>query len=118
MERTEKARKMTCELPCMSYMALYIISMHIVNSNSRSSSSNHWKLNLSAGKVEATKEQVDTEEEKVLSILTASRVVKNGEWTVEGTDKVCSTKTSCKNDTTDLESGSVEWYVNVATGRF
>ena len=94
----------------MSYMALYIISMHIVNSNSRSSSSNHWKLNLAAGKVEATKEQVDTEEEKVMSILTASRVVKNGEWTVESTDELCNSKTPCENDT-GTSFDSTERYV-------
>ncbi|XP_070206796.1 uncharacterized protein [Littorina saxatilis] len=87
---------MTCELPCMSYMALYIISMHIVNSNSRSSSSNHWKLNVSAGKVEPTTEQVDTEEEKVMSILTANRVVKNGEWTVEMSSTASNSKKSCE----------------------
>ena len=94
---------MTCELPCMSYMALYIISMHIVNSNSRSSS-NHWKLNLSAGKVEPTKDQVDSEDEKVMAILTSSRVVKNGEWTVESTDKLCDSKPSCKNNSAPLET--------------
>lgn len=93
---------MTCELPCMSYMALYIISMHIVNSNSRSSS-NHWKLNLSAGRVEPSKEQVDTEEEKVLSILTSSRVVKNGVWTVESTDKVSDLDSVRKSNDTETQ---------------
>lgn len=39
---------MAGEMPCSSYMALYIISMHIVSSANRSS--NHWKLNLSSGK--------------------------------------------------------------------
>ncbi|KAH3780038.1 hypothetical protein DPMN_157848 [Dreissena polymorpha] len=43
---------MSYELPCMSYMAMYIISVHIVSSNSRSSlSANHWRLNLDVGKV-------------------------------------------------------------------
>ncbi|RUS83923.1 hypothetical protein EGW08_008337, partial [Elysia chlorotica] len=49
---------MACDLPCMSYMALYVISMHLVNSSSRSgasTSSQHWKLNVSAGKVEPAK---------------------------------------------------------------
>ncbi|XP_012945535.1 uncharacterized protein LOC101854218 [Aplysia californica] len=51
---------MACDMPCMSYMALYVISMHIVNSNSRSSSSStHWKLNLSAGKVEQASAETD-----------------------------------------------------------
>ncbi|GFO26618.1 tetratricopeptide repeat protein 17-like [Plakobranchus ocellatus] len=47
---------MVCDMPCMSYMALYVISMHLVNSSSRSgTSSQHWKLNVSAGKVEPAK---------------------------------------------------------------
>lgn len=50
-------------MPCMSYMALYVISMHLVNSSSRSgasTSSQHWKLNVSAGKVEPAKASPDT----------------------------------------------------------
>lgn len=79
---------MTCEqLPCMSYMALYFISMHIVNSNSRSSS-NHWKLNMADGKVEPnTDPQVDADDDKVImSILTTTRVIINGHWTVESSE--------------------------------
>lgn len=104
MGAARKPGRMTCELPCMSYMALYIISMHIVNSNSRSSS-NHWKLNLSAGRVEPADDQLDNEDEKVLSILTASKVVKDGEWTVEGSAQMSGSKTSCiSNNTIDAET--------------
>ena len=102
---------MTCELPCVSYMALYIISMHIVNSNSRASS-NHWKLNMSAGKVEPSKDQVDQEDEKVMSILTSNRVVKNGQWTVDGGEEdegFCDSKscTSSNNDKKSKESQNI-----------
>lgn len=85
----------------MSYMALYIISVHIVNSNSRSSS-NHWKLNLSAGRVEpATEERADGDDDKVLSILTANKAVKDGKWTVESTVDSCANKTDIKSNSTD-----------------
>ncbi|KAK6963726.1 tetratricopeptide repeat protein 17 [Biomphalaria glabrata] len=106
---------MACDLPCMSYMALYVISMHIVNSNSRSSSSHHWKLNLAAGKVEPAKaessqeagspstkstsdkynnsielpsEEVEVEvsvEDRMMGILT-NKEVKGGEWVVTSPD--------------------------------
>jgi Flp pilus assembly protein TadD len=103
----------------MSYMALYIISMHIVNSNSRSgssSSNNHWKLNLSTGKVEPAKTEPETAnsrsnskqssttnseksskdsnnkyseksfEDRMTEILTNKVTNGDGEWTVSSPD--------------------------------
>ncbi|CAG5127291.1 unnamed protein product [Candidula unifasciata] len=108
---------MACDLPCMSYMALYIISMHIVNSNSRnsgSSSSHHWKLNLSTGKVQPAKAETGSSvnsnkhnssdssvnhnkqdsdkntdssfEDNVWEILTNKVVKADGEWVVTSPD--------------------------------
>ncbi|KAK6176015.1 hypothetical protein SNE40_014383 [Patella caerulea] len=84
---------MTCDMPCISYMALYIISMHIVNTNSRSSN-HHWRLNQHDGKiVQAREESTETEkeDEDVMNILT-NKVILNGEWKVE---KKNIYKTSC-----------------------
>ena len=72
---------MTCDMPCMSYMALYIVSMHIVNSNSKSSvGSNHWKLNLDEGKVVQTEENGGNSD-SVMNILT-NKVIENGQWKI------------------------------------
>ncbi|XP_067658676.1 uncharacterized protein [Haliotis asinina] len=97
---------MTCDLPCVSYMALYIISMHIVNSNSRSSTgSNHWKLNPIEGKVvqasdEMTVRGTKQDDDALMDILT-NKIYENGEWRVETkVDK----KLSCSSPTCD--SGS------------
>lgn len=37
------------EVPCITYMALYILSFHILQSNSRTS--NLWKLNIEEDKI-------------------------------------------------------------------
>ncbi|KAK7481383.1 hypothetical protein BaRGS_00027339 [Batillaria attramentaria] len=59
------------------------------------------------GRVEPAEDRVESDDEKVLSILTASRVVKDGEWTVESIEKDCSSKSSFKsNDTSETESAS------------
>ena len=66
-------------------MAIYVISMHIVNSNSRSSSSsNHWRLDPGEGKVRraTTDDPSHSEDDLVMGIL-KNKVVKNGEWRVE-----------------------------------
>ncbi|KAK3599116.1 hypothetical protein CHS0354_016375 [Potamilus streckersoni] len=82
---------MAYDLPGVSYMAIYIISLHIVHSNSKSSvGSNHWKLNLEEGKVvqasddddsSAGKSGSNTKKDHVLNILT-NTVIENGEWRV------------------------------------
>lgn len=80
--------KMTCDLPCVSYMALYIVSMHIVNSNSRSSTgSNHWRLNHEEGKVVPADENDEKRtDDELMGILTL-KVVEDGEWRVENMKK-------------------------------
>ena len=81
-------------------MALYIISMHVINSNSRTSQ--HWRLNLDEGKVQAA--VADSESghnhdpmdrglgenniDPVLNILTKKKTRNNGDWTVE-MESVC-----------------------------
>ena len=85
---------MSCDTPCMSYMALYIISMHLIHTNSRSST--HWKLNLQSGKVQtavavaaAGREDVtarhpdDLADDHLFSILTSKVSMENGEWKLE-----------------------------------
>lgn len=37
------------EVPCLTYMALYILSFHVIQSNSRTSTL--WKLNAEEGKI-------------------------------------------------------------------
>lgn len=37
------------DVPCLTYMALYILSFHILQVNSRTST--HWKLNSEEGKI-------------------------------------------------------------------
>ena len=80
---------MTYDLPCMSYMAVYIISVHIVNSNSRSSvGANHWRLNIEDGKIQHETESPAGNSEslgndRMFSILT-NKKIENGQWLVDG----------------------------------
>lgn len=72
---------MTYDLPSVSYMALYIVSMQIVNSNSRSSAgSNHWKLSADEGRV-IPGDHSDGDTDDLMNILT-NKVVENGEWRI------------------------------------
>lgn len=76
---------MTYDLPGVSYMALYIVSMHVVSSNSRTSTgANHWRLNTDEGKVVQAdgSDSEGFEEDGLLNILTR-KVTENGEWRVE-----------------------------------
>lgn len=74
---------MTTDLPGISYMALYIISLHIVNSNTRVGS-NHWKLNVNEGKVvQATDESTGSQNSDDLMNILTDKVYENGEWKVE-----------------------------------
>ncbi|CAH1775249.1 unnamed protein product [Owenia fusiformis] len=89
---------MTCDMPSMSYMALYIVSMHILNTNSRTST--HWKLNIEAGKVQSVTSTVaDSElddhqnsennsDDRIFDILTNKKII-HGKWTIEGEDNEC-----------------------------
>lgn len=80
---------MTCDMPCVSYMALYIVSMHIVNSNSRSSTgSNHWRLNQEEGKVVPADENDEKRtDDELMGILTLKVIEEDGEWKVENVKK-------------------------------
>lgn len=80
---------MTYDLPCISYMAMYIISVHIVNSNSRSSvGANHWKLSLEEGKVlQANDDKLagtlgNPDDDPLFKILTNKRI-EDGQWLVD-----------------------------------
>lgn len=79
-------------------MALYIVSIHIIQSNSRTSN-HHWKLDTDEGKVIAMPNMVRDDNEKIefgfvnddplLSILT-NKITTNGEWRLEGGEPSCS----------------------------
>lgn len=74
---------MSTDLPGISYMALYIISLHIVNSNTRVGS-NHWKLNIDEGKVvQATDETSDSQNQDDLMNILTDKMYENGEWKVD-----------------------------------
>lgn len=85
-------------------MAMYIISIHIVNSNSRSYvGANHWRLNLEEGKVLQADDNLagntdDTEDDAMFRILTNNKRMENGRWLVDN-DHDCPL---CKEDTQEL----------------
>ncbi len=91
---------MSCDLPCMSYVALYIVSMHIIHSNSRTST-HHWRLNVEEGKVQAAVADSsldnglpgygDVPDDPLLSILTNKVQLETGEWQLVG-------EPSCKDE--------------------
>ncbi|XP_077998415.1 uncharacterized protein LOC144451450 [Glandiceps talaboti] len=69
-----KSLKMFCDVPCMTYVAFYIVSVNIVQSNTPSASSTtHWKLSEQDGVVLVTPSHEDplkvANEDPVLSIL-------------------------------------------------
>lgn len=84
---------MSCEVPYISYMALYVISLHFINCNSRSSV--HWKLNLEEDTIVEvnaddktcsllglTPNSYKVEDDLVFNILT-STIIENGKWIKE-----------------------------------
>ncbi|WAR14669.1 TTC17-like protein [Mya arenaria] len=80
---------MTYDLPCMSYMAMYLISVHIVNSNSRSSvGANHWRLNVEEGKVLKADDDLlfgnnhEVDDDAMFRIITNQRI-EDGQWLVD-----------------------------------
>lgn len=75
--------KMAYDLPCMSYMAVYIISMHIIQTNSRTST--HWKLNMETGTVQ-TAAAADNDDDPMLSILTNKIPLAQGGWKLQAED--------------------------------
>jgi len=86
---------MAADLPSVSYLALYIVSVHLVNTNSRTST--HWRLNLDSGKVEdvvamaASGDPVNGVADDPLLSLLASRVATpEGEWRLDaGSSSSC-----------------------------
>ncbi|XP_013385892.1 tetratricopeptide repeat protein 17 [Lingula anatina] len=102
---------MACtDVPCATYMALYIVSMHIINSNSRTSS--HWRLNFDEGKVVTDEKPQDNglrkpDEDLMLNILTTARVSKDGEWVLEMEQGHCADcKAEIENPSTDTPTKS------------
>ena len=95
---------MSCDPPCMPYMALYIISMHLIHTNSRSST--HWKLNVQSGKVQTAvagggraggpaRHTDDLADDHLFSILTSKVAMQNGEWKLESAN-VDSCSSDCR----------------------
>lgn len=78
---------MGTDLPSVSYLALYIVSVHILNTNSRTST--HWKLNPDSGKVEVAALVASGDgsgglvTDPLLDILTSRVEMPNGEWKLE-----------------------------------
>ena len=78
----------------MPYMALYIIFMHVMHTNSRTST--HWKLNVEAGKVQtaamtaggsdAEADDILTATDPFMNILTNKVSLGNGGWKLEAED--------------------------------
>ena len=102
---------MSCDPPCMPYMALYIISMHLIHTNSRSST--HWKLNLQSGKVQTVaaggrvavggtaRHTDDLADYHLFSILTSKVAMQNGEWKLESAN-VDSCSSDCRKVNLDV----------------
>lgn len=86
---------MVYDFSYMSYMAMYVISVHIVNSNSRSSvGANHWRLNIDEGKVKKAEDdslagtEVGPDSDPLFRILINKRM-QNDQWLVDNS-KACS----------------------------
>ena len=94
---------MSQDLPCVSFMALYIISMHVMNSNSKTST--HWKLNLDAGKVQSAAVADDslTDGDPLMSILTNKVTDRDGQWKLVASDCTGSSKEETEKVQSHLE---------------
>lgn len=75
-------------LPSASYLALYIISVHVLHTNTRTST--HWRLNSLSGKVEAVPLAAAggaagdlTADDHLMTVLTSRIPLENGEWKLE-----------------------------------
>ena len=92
---------MAADLPSVSYLALYIVSVHLVNTNSRTST--HWKLNRDSGRVEdvvAMAASGDAEstvaDDRLLNLLASRVATPEGEWRLEA-DSMSSCYSSCRS---------------------
>lgn len=77
---------MATDLPSASYLALYILSIHVLDSNSRTST--HWRLNGDTGKVEVAALAADGDantppDDPLMSLLSSRVTLANGEWKLE-----------------------------------
>lgn len=91
---------MATDFSSVSYMALYIVSVHLVNTNSRTST--HWKLNRDSGKVEdvvamaASGDPVaGLADDPLLSLLASRVATPEGEWKLEANSPAC--HASCRS---------------------
>ena len=108
--------KMSCDLPCMSYMALYMISLHIVHTNSRTST--HWKLNVDTGKVQTATAAAGTDEtssdsmeDPLMSILTKKIPLNNGGWKLEA-EQTCAEDCQKHTDEKNESVSSIDNHVS------
>ncbi|XP_039296500.1 uncharacterized protein LOC111052074 [Nilaparvata lugens] len=82
------------EIPCLTYMALYILSFHILQSNSRTSTL--WKLNAEEGKiieashfpklVTLSAQPEEVEEDPIFNIITSTVIHYGKTWTKRSAD--------------------------------
>ena len=104
---------MAYDIPCLSYITLYIISLHIINTNQRTST--HWKLNPDEGKVQATVADGSISDDffmtgsigddVLMNILTNKIIDENGDWKLDG-ENVCND--NCKNTASKNEEGGYD----------
>jgi len=90
---------MAADLPSVSYLALYIVSVHLVNTKT----STHWKLNLDSGKVEdvvamaASGDPVrGVADDPLLSLLASRVATPEGEWRLDAGSSSSSCHKSCR----------------------
>lgn len=70
---------MAFEMPCLTYMTLYFITVHVLQTNSRTST--HWKLNLEEDRIVDSTASSLSEVDPIMSILTSKIIVNDeGEW--------------------------------------
>jgi len=93
---------MAIDLSSVSYLALYIVSVHVLDTNSRTST--HWRLNADTGKVEVAALAADSDansaivafpNDPMLNMLTNRVSLANGEWKLEAEPPSC--YDSCSN---------------------
>ena len=106
---------MVYDMPYIAYLTLYVISIHIINTNQRTST--HWKLNIDEGKVQATVADGSITDDfltsgyigndPLMNTLTNKVVDANGDWKLDG-ENICNDcrKISLKNSDTTAESHS------------
>jgi hypothetical protein len=87
---------MAVDLPSVSYLALYVVSIHVLDTSSRTST--HWRLNSDTGKVEvaalaadgdANSPTVGFPNDPLLNMLTSRVSLANGEWRLEAEPPSC-----------------------------